>query len=377
MNEADPTELPTEDEQPSLIEDEGGAIMVMGVFMAVLMVGMIYYVSGIGESIVYGERMQDAADSGAFSAAVMHARGMNLIALLNLIMAAMLAVLVALKIIEFLLEAALIIATAICAACSCPGCCACCAACVPVPVLAAALSDVSGTIESVEPTIQAIVEATSHISEGLSWAIPAASQAKVIELGYSTYNPPTRMGFMYPLIEQLPVEEDDSDLLCRKAGEQAAYLATPPILGYPIAVFIEPATGSLAATFSSHFCGEGADRAWRVKEGADLGEEDFQVRAFMVGEPPFEVFDRGVGVATWGRGGDVPDYEALRALTRFSFAQAEFYFNSRNTRREEWMWSMNWRARLRRFRPPSDLGGLGSACDGCGVLGGIGNVVVH
>lgn len=377
MNERETVDPTTEDESPSLVKDEGGAIMVMGVFMAVLMVGLIYYVSGIGEAIVYGERMQDAADSGAFSAAVMHARGMNLIALLNLIMAAILAVLVALKIIEFLIEAALIIATVICAACSCPGCCSCCAACPFVPVLAAALSDVSGTIEAVEPPIQAIVEATSHISEGLSWAIPAASQAKVMELGYSTYNPPTRAGFMYPIIEQLPVEEDDSDLLCRKAGEQAAYLATPPLLGLPVARFIEPATGSLAAAFSSHFCGDAADKAWRVAEDADLGEEDFQVRAFMVGEPPFEVFDRGVGVATWGRSGEVPDYEGLRALTRFSFAQAEFYFNSRNTRREEWLWSMNWRARLRRFRPPSDLGGIGSFCDGCGALGGLGDVVVH
>jgi len=246
-----------------------------------------------------------------------------------------------------------------------------------VPVLAAGLGDVSGTIESVEPPLQAIVEATSAISEGLSWAIPVASQAKVIELGYSTYNRPTEIGFMYPIIEQLPVEPDDSDLLCRKAGEQAAYLATPPVLGYPIARFIEPATGSLAATFSSHFCGEGADKAWRVETGAELGEEEFQVRAFMSGQPRFEAFDQGVAVATWGRGGEVPDYDTLRQLTRFSFAQAEFYFNSRNTRREEWMWSLNWRARLRRFRPPDDLGGIGGACDGCGVLGSMGNVVVH
>ena len=35
------------------------------------------------------ERMQDASDTAAFSAAVIHARGMNMLALLNMIMAAL------------------------------------------------------------------------------------------------------------------------------------------------------------------------------------------------------------------------------------------------------------------------------------------------
>ena len=51
--------------QPSLIADQSGAIMVMGVFMAVLLVGFMYYVIGVGETIFYRERMGDAVDAGA------------------------------------------------------------------------------------------------------------------------------------------------------------------------------------------------------------------------------------------------------------------------------------------------------------------------
>ena len=71
-------------EATSLKRNQSGAIMVMGVFMAALMVGFIYYVKGIGDAILFKERMQDAADSGAFAAVATHARGMNLIALINI-----------------------------------------------------------------------------------------------------------------------------------------------------------------------------------------------------------------------------------------------------------------------------------------------------
>ena len=63
-------------------------MIVMGIPMAMLMIGFLYFVIGLGEQIVMRERLQDAADSGAFSAAIMHARGMNMIVLVNQVMAA-------------------------------------------------------------------------------------------------------------------------------------------------------------------------------------------------------------------------------------------------------------------------------------------------
>src|SRR5258708_13522805 len=77
--------------------EEWGGMMVVGIFMCSCIVGLLWYIAGIGDAIVYRERMQEAADAVAFSGATLHARGMNLIVLINLLMACVLAVRVALK----------------------------------------------------------------------------------------------------------------------------------------------------------------------------------------------------------------------------------------------------------------------------------------
>src|SRR5258708_5202200 len=92
-----------------IASDERGAIMVMGIFMCVVLVGALWYIAGIGEAIVFHERMQEAADSVAFSGAVIEARGMNIIVMMNLLMAAILAIRVAIN----LIKTVLIVAAAI------------------------------------------------------------------------------------------------------------------------------------------------------------------------------------------------------------------------------------------------------------------------
>src|SRR3954462_14263519 len=80
-----------------LDRDERGAILVLGVFMCACMAGALWYLIGIGDAILYRERLQEGADAVAFSAATLDARGMNLIVLLNLLMACVLGVRVAMK----------------------------------------------------------------------------------------------------------------------------------------------------------------------------------------------------------------------------------------------------------------------------------------
>src|SRR5688500_18521132 len=70
---------------PGVLKDERGAILVLGIFMCACMVGALWYLAGIGSAIIYRERMQEGVDAVAFSGAVLHARGMNLIVLLNLL----------------------------------------------------------------------------------------------------------------------------------------------------------------------------------------------------------------------------------------------------------------------------------------------------
>ncbi|OJY16864.1 MAG: hypothetical protein BGO98_11805 [Myxococcales bacterium 68-20] len=73
-------------ERVSLLEDQRGAVMLTGLFMACFLIGALWFVIGIGDAIVFRDKMQEAADSGAFSSAALHAKGMNFISLCNLVM---------------------------------------------------------------------------------------------------------------------------------------------------------------------------------------------------------------------------------------------------------------------------------------------------
>jgi hypothetical protein len=93
----------------SLMDDSRGAVLVMGLVMATVLVGLLWHLVGVGDAIVYRERMQEAADSTAFESAVWHARTMNLLVVLNVVMSAILAVLIIWRTIELLLEIAAIL----------------------------------------------------------------------------------------------------------------------------------------------------------------------------------------------------------------------------------------------------------------------------
>lgn len=87
-----------------LINDDRGAIVVMGVFMACFLVGTLWYLMGIGDAAIYAQQMSQAADATAFAGAVYHARGMNVISMLNIIMAATVTILVGSKVLGELLR---------------------------------------------------------------------------------------------------------------------------------------------------------------------------------------------------------------------------------------------------------------------------------
>jgi len=71
-----------------LRHDNSGAIMLTGLFMACFLIGCLWFVIGIGDTVVYRERMQEAVDHGAFASAALHAKGMNFIVLCNVILLA-------------------------------------------------------------------------------------------------------------------------------------------------------------------------------------------------------------------------------------------------------------------------------------------------
>jgi hypothetical protein len=75
-----------------LRDDERGAVMVIGLFMAMFLIGAMWTVVGLGDAIVFRDRAQEAVDHMAYTSATVHARGMNFVCALNLVMLAIVAV---------------------------------------------------------------------------------------------------------------------------------------------------------------------------------------------------------------------------------------------------------------------------------------------
>lgn len=84
----------------SFVRDQRGAVMLTGLFMAFVLASATWFVFGTAKTLVFRERVQETADAAAFSAAVIHAKGMNLIAAINLVFFAVAAVWLTLRIFE-------------------------------------------------------------------------------------------------------------------------------------------------------------------------------------------------------------------------------------------------------------------------------------
>lgn len=76
----------------SLRDDEGGAVMLIGLLMACFLIGSLWFLIGIGDAIVFRDTMQEAADHTAFTSAALHAKGMNFISACNIVLLALVAI---------------------------------------------------------------------------------------------------------------------------------------------------------------------------------------------------------------------------------------------------------------------------------------------
>jgi hypothetical protein len=71
-----------------LRHDDRGAVLMTGLFMSCFLIGALWFIIGIGDTIVFRDMMQEAVDHGAFASAALNAKGMNFIALCNLVLLA-------------------------------------------------------------------------------------------------------------------------------------------------------------------------------------------------------------------------------------------------------------------------------------------------
>lgn len=354
----------------SLLDDESGATMVLGVFMAALAVGVLYYLHGTANVIIHRERMQDAADSAAFMSAVVHARAMNILSILNMIMAAFAVVGAAMQIAADIVAGAAAAAGLVCLGCG-PWCAYCCEACGHAIRHGIDAYDAYDTADDVEDVMDDLISVVHGIAVAVREGAPYAARARVLEYGLVDYAPTTSIGIPWPAIGSVAAEEDPSNWPCDERvrtpahilGVVASAFETHISEFYGVSVLATP--WLTRTSRARRYCGDDYDAFQRVTEGAWLGESAFQVQAYMHGDPKFRFTQEGVRVASWGReGSNLSD--SLEFANEVSFAQAEYYFESEDGMdREEWLWHCKWRARMRRYRMedalPDALGGLTSA----------------
>jgi hypothetical protein len=233
----------------ALYRNQDGAIMVIGVFMAIALCGLLFYVAGLGQIVFRRERMQDAADAVALATAIGHARGMNLIVFINLVMAALVAILLALKLIELLLTGLMLVLAAISWL---------------VPPAAAAIPIVNEARTFVKDVHDAARDIVDNILIGLNTAeraiaaITPAEAALVSAIKVKdNYGKLIDVAVGIPTRITLPVENDKYNTLCDRAEEVLMGLITWATGGLPfIGKVIEMATGALLTGVKLAFCYE-------------------------------------------------------------------------------------------------------------------------
>ena len=242
--------------KPDCVRDQQGAIMVMGVVMAVFLVAVLYQVVGIGETLLQRQQMQDAADAAAFSAAVVHARGMNTVVLINLVMAALLAVVVAFKLVETICAAAVVLITV--ASIFTGG-----AMANFIPPLVKAGHQAHKAADAARKVVFPQLQLLHTAARGVRAVVPVASEARVLDTVIGHYRPPAQAGVAFLPRFSLPVQDDRFEVLCGKAAANVGGLVAYPFeylggsVGDIIGDAIENATEGLGRSLSRWFCGEG------------------------------------------------------------------------------------------------------------------------
>ena len=255
--------------------DERGAIMVMGIFMCACLVGILWYLAGIGDAIVFRERVQEAADATAFSAAVLHARGMNLLVMINLIMACILAVRVALRVAYIVLNVVGLALEWLFGVGS---------------VLVGLAQGVKAAENVSSPFITAALEGLTAVEEIIPHVVPPAAIVGSVQVSLK-YSPLVKEGIAGNPVTTaagLPVEDGDPSVLCF----HAAHVVTDIIFSFPGLSFakdwVGDAFGDLVAAGGDYFCGLGGasnppDLSSLIndqtKSGCDKKKDDLQKKS--------------------------------------------------------------------------------------------------
>ena len=302
--------------------NDAGVVAVSGLAMAVFLTAVLYYEIGVGDAIAFKEQLQDASDAAGFSAAVYHARGMNMIVLLNLMMAAVLAIIVILRVLEMLFG---IVAALVPAICWIPGMEWLC----PLEGIADAGEEwAQSANEVMDPIVHTALKGLNDVATVVAVGMPWVALIKSGTVGVQYYPQVTSqkgggtimlsMSMMpdvtwIPAVSNaadsakgsitsglglegekgtnidgkrwgLPVQEGEFNVLCSQAAQVLPDLIewaiNSAVHGNPNAnppkwlTWLNSTIGGLIGSFPQYFCDEGAMTA-----GADTATEDIQKAA--------------------------------------------------------------------------------------------------
>jgi hypothetical protein len=167
-----------------LARDDRGVVMVVGVLFTFLWIGLAWSIFGIGNAIAYRENLQNAADASAFAAAVYDARGMNLLASINIIMGVILAILIFAHLVQL---GVFIAAAAACAACIAVPYCGCSCGWDVCPDSCSAVSDANSVVADVDTFVHDALPLFHDVEVGIAVGWPWFASGKSTTLGAHYY----------------------------------------------------------------------------------------------------------------------------------------------------------------------------------------------
>jgi hypothetical protein len=382
----------TPNDDRSVATNDSGAIMVIGVFMAMLVTGFLYYIVGIGNTIIYRERLQDAADAIAFSGAVVHARGMNIIAMINIVLLVLMTIFVAMRLIERAVFAMVIVCGTVLAVVCGPA----------VPPLEAADRILVRIIDAYSRgVLQPALQLGHTAQEQIRNNFPRLAHARAVLTGTSgIYSPPSSFGALLPSpllsrerplpVRPIPLDQERNPPgLCTRAIRNVSAALTFPLSATflaPLRALITQGISRVLGALRSILELCPPDRpSWRNYD-MDPGSGDCsdglpgqqceysQLRGVSVaGSTPFSRNERGVNVASLGRAAGGGGLAAFEPFTRIGLAQAEYYYDG-NEDYDEWAYHMYWRARFRRVRLGSAITSIPGVSAATGIID---RIIVH
>ncbi len=270
-------------QRSKLAQDNRGAIAIAGLFMALFLIGALWYVVGIGDAILFRERVQDGTDAVAFTSAVYHARTMNLIASLNIVISVLLGLLIAAKIIYWLNNLVFGIAAA-------------CTFFPPTSVICAKVASISGPLipklKKVKDKAQDIYDAVGPTINKAQYVAavtgPWYAQYKSVK-ATNDYQPDLSGGFTVSMSLvpgfgkgnkriALPVQEGTPTQLCKRTSKGIVNLLFLPFgdLGEPVKDLV----GDEMEDGVSAFCDDGGKKLAEAQEKATEDQVDKSAKNF-------------------------------------------------------------------------------------------------